>query len=88
VAHDDFVSVESRRGQVVLRAMVVKTVRPDTVFIPYHWPHDRSSNNCTVRAIDPVSLIPEYKICAVRVRKIAPPADALAALAPEAGGGA
>jgi assimilatory nitrate reductase catalytic subunit len=86
VAHDDFVSVESRRGQVVLRAMVVKTIRPDTVFIPYHWPHDRSANNCTVRAVDPVALIPEYKICAVRVRKIAPPADALAALAPEAGG--
>jgi assimilatory nitrate reductase catalytic subunit len=86
VEHDDFVSVESRRGQIVLRAMVVRTIRPDTVFIPYHWPHDRSANNCTVHAIDPVSHIPEYKICAVRIRKIAPPADALASLGTEAGG--
>jgi assimilatory nitrate reductase catalytic subunit len=82
----DFVSVESRRGQVVLRAQVVRTIRPDTVFVPYHWPHDRSANNCTIRAIDPVSNIPEYKICAVRVRKVSRPADALAALGPEAGG--
>jgi len=86
VADDDFVCVESRRGQIVVRATVVRTIRPDTVFVPYHWPHDRSANNCTVRAIDPVSNIPEYKICAVRVRKVDPPADALASLATEAGG--
>jgi assimilatory nitrate reductase catalytic subunit len=71
---------------VVVRALVVRTIRPDTVFIPYHWPHDRSANNLTVRAIDPVSNIPEYKICAVRVSKTAAPADAMAALPPQAGG--
>ena len=86
IADGDFVRVESRRGQVVVRAMVVRTIRPDTVFIPYHWPHDRSANNLTVHAIDPVSNIPEYKICAVRVRKTERPVDALATLPPEAGG--
>jgi assimilatory nitrate reductase catalytic subunit len=86
VADGDFVKVESRRGLVVVRALVVRTIRPDTVFIPYHWPHDRSANNLTVRAIDPVSNIPEYKICAVRVSKTAAPADAMAALPPQAGG--
>jgi assimilatory nitrate reductase catalytic subunit len=86
VADGDFVKVESRRGVVVVRALVVRTIRPDTVFIPYHWPHDRSANNLTVRAIDPVSNIPEYKICAVRVSKTAAPADAMAALPPQAGG--
>ena len=65
----DFVRVESRRGAVVVRAQVVKTIRPDTVFVPYHWPLDRSANNCTIRAIDPISKIPEFKICAVRVSK-------------------
>jgi assimilatory nitrate reductase catalytic subunit len=64
----------------------VKTIRPDTVFIPYHWPLDRSANNCTVRAIDPISKIPEFKICAVRVSKAPPPADDMAALEPSAGG--
>ena len=49
-------------------------------------PLDRAANNCTNRAIDPISNIPEYKICAVRVSKAAPPDDAIARLGPEAGG--
>src|SRR5262245_34930031 len=49
IADNDFVRVESRRGTVVVRAQLVKTIRPDTVFVPYHWPLDRSANNCTIR---------------------------------------
>ncbi len=86
IVDGDFVKVESRRGEIVVRAQVVKTIRPDTVFVPYHWPHDRSANNCTIRAIDPVSNIPEFKICAVRVSKTEAPSDALAQLEMEAGG--
>jgi assimilatory nitrate reductase catalytic subunit len=65
---------------------VIKTIRPDTVFVPYHWPLDRAANNMTVRAIDPISNIPEYKICAVRVRKVPPPQDAISELEVQAGG--
>jgi assimilatory nitrate reductase catalytic subunit len=86
IRQDDFVKVESRRGFTVVRAQVVKTIRPDTVFIPYHWPLDRAVNNCTIRALDPVSNIPEYKICAVRVTKAPPPDDEIARLEPAAGG--
>jgi assimilatory nitrate reductase catalytic subunit len=86
VADGNFVRVESRRGAVVVRAQVVKTIRPDTVFIPYHWPSDRAANNCTNRAIDPVSNIPEYKICAVRVTRAERPQDDLARLPAQAGG--
>jgi assimilatory nitrate reductase catalytic subunit len=86
VADGDCVRVESRRGTMVVRAQVVKTIRPDTVFVPYHWPLDRSANNCTIRAIDPVSNIPEFKICAVRVSKTELPTDEIAALGLEAGG--
>lgn len=86
IAEGDFVKVESRRGSVTVRANVVKTIRPDTVFVPYHWPLDRAANNMTVRAIDPISNIPEFKICAVRVSKVSPPHDALAELPMEAGG--
>ena len=67
-------------------AQVVKTIRPDTVFVPYHWPLDRSANNCTIRAIDPISKIPEFKFCAVRVSKASRPAGEIAALEPVAGG--
>ena len=83
---DGFVKVESRRGSTVVRARVVRTIRPDTVFVPYHWPLARAANNCTIRAIDPVSNIPEYKICAVRIAPAPKPDDAIARLAPEAGG--
>ncbi|HUC41889.1 MAG TPA: molybdopterin dinucleotide binding domain-containing protein, partial [Gemmatimonadales bacterium] len=86
VADGDFVRVESRRGAVVVRAQVVKTIRPDTVFVPYHWPLDRSANNCTIRAIDPISKIPEFKICAVRVSRTTEPSGSVAGLEPEAGG--
>jgi assimilatory nitrate reductase catalytic subunit len=86
ISTGDFVKVESRRGSIVLRALVVKTIRPDTVFIPYHWPHDRAANRCTIRAIDPVSNIPEFKICAVRLAKAARPGDPVARLQPAAGG--
>jgi assimilatory nitrate reductase catalytic subunit len=56
------------------------------VFVPYHWPLDRAANNMTVRAIDPISNIPEYKICAVRLAKVRPPHDAISELEMQAGG--
>jgi assimilatory nitrate reductase catalytic subunit len=40
------------------------------VFIPYHWPGDKSANLLTKRAIDPISGIPEFKVAAVRVEKV------------------
>ncbi len=86
IADCDFVKVESRRGHVVVHAKVVKTIRPDTVFVPYHWPHDRSANNMTIRALDPQSEIPEFKICAVRVMKAERPIDPIAKLEVQAGG--
>ncbi len=86
VADGDFVEVESRRGSLVVRALVVRTIRPDTVFVPYHWPLDRAANRVTNRALDPLSKIPEFKICAVRVKKAPRPDDEIARLPPEAGG--
>jgi assimilatory nitrate reductase catalytic subunit len=86
IAATDFVKVESRRGATVVKARIVTTIRPDTVFVPYHWPLARAANNCTIRAIDPRSNIPEYKICAVRVAKTPRPVDEVARLSPQAGG--
>ncbi|MCC6404136.1 MAG: molybdopterin oxidoreductase family protein [Fimbriimonadaceae bacterium] len=69
IADGDWMTVESRRGRVTLRAKVVTTIRPDTVFIPYHWPGKKSANNLTGRFLDPVSKIPEFKRSVVRIRK-------------------
>jgi assimilatory nitrate reductase catalytic subunit len=73
IADGDWVRAESRRGNCTLRALVVQTIRPDTVFIPYHWGGRKSANQLTISAQDPISKIPEYKVCAVRVAKAEPP---------------
>ncbi|MBI3768673.1 MAG: molybdopterin oxidoreductase family protein [Deltaproteobacteria bacterium] len=70
VTDGDPVRVASRRGSVDLLAHVVATIRPDTVFIPYHWPGRRSANRLTVRAYDPLSGIPEFKVAAVRIERL------------------
>lgn len=69
VADGEWVTAETRRGSMTLRALVVNSIRPDTIFIPYHWPGRQSANQLTIAAQDPISKIPEYKVCAVRVRK-------------------
>jgi assimilatory nitrate reductase catalytic subunit len=69
IGPDDWVNVTTRRGEVTLQALVVRTIRPDTVFIPYHWPGPRSANRLTHRTMDPRSKIPEFKVSACRVRK-------------------
>jgi len=50
----------------------VRTIRPDTVFIPYHWPGPLSANVLTARHLDPVSRIPEFKVSACRLARTTP----------------
>jgi assimilatory nitrate reductase catalytic subunit len=66
-----------------VRAQVVTTIRPDTVFVPYHWAGAKSINQVTIAAQDPISKIPEYKVCAVRVRKADGPPAYAAVLEPQ-----
>ncbi len=74
IADGDWVRIESRRGTCTLRAQVVATIRPDTIFVPYHWGGAKSINQVTIAAQDPISKIPEFKVCAVRlVRQYGPP---------------
>ena len=69
----DIVKVSSRRGHIVLPAQVVQTIRPDTVFIPYHWADKKAANQLTNRKLDPVSKIPEFKVCACRIDRVGAP---------------
>ena len=83
IVDGDWATAESRRGTCTLRAAVVSTIRPDTVFIPYHWPGRKSANQLTISAQDPLSKIPEYKVCAVRIRKADGPPEYAALLQPQ-----
>ena len=62
--------VTSARGVAVAPVRVTTTVRPDTVFMPFHWPGPGSANVLTNDATDPVSGMPEFKVCAVNVRPL------------------
>src|SRR5262245_7460478 len=75
ISDGEWTTAETRRGAITLRAMVVTTIRPDTIFIPYHWPDDKSANRLTVAAQDPISKIPQYKVCGCRVQKAAAPPE-------------
>jgi assimilatory nitrate reductase catalytic subunit len=79
----DWTTAETRRGTITLKAMVVTTIRPDTIFIPYHWPGKKSANQLTVAAQDPISKIPQYKVCGCRVRKADGPPEWAGKLEPQ-----
>src|SRR5262249_58733137 len=82
IRNGDWVTVISRRASMTLEALVVRTIRPDTVFIPYHWPGGRSANRLTHRTLDPRSKIPEFKVSACQIKKAdAPPEWAASAAA-------
>jgi assimilatory nitrate reductase catalytic subunit len=64
-AHDgDPVVVRTRRGELKAPAHVVTSIRPDTVFVPFHWV---GANRLTADALDPDSRMPEFKVCAAQV---------------------
>ena len=60
------VRIRSRRGEVTTHAVVSDVVRPGTVAMPYHF-REAPSNRLTNDAGDPLSGMPELKVCAVAV---------------------
>jgi formate dehydrogenase (NADP+) alpha subunit len=60
------VSATTRRGSIILRAYITKSIKRGTVFIPFHFV-EAPANRLTNDVLDPVAKIPEYKACAVRI---------------------
>ena len=69
-AEGDPVAVVSRRGRAVAPARITDAIRPDTVFMPFHWPGEGRANTLTNPALDPTSRMPEFKACAVRLETV------------------
>ncbi len=65
----DLVRVTSRRGSVTAPVRLSAEIRPDTVFMPFHW---EGVNRLTNPALDPTSRMPEFKVCAVNVSPVLP----------------
>ncbi|MFJ7955017.1 molybdopterin oxidoreductase family protein [Streptomyces sp. NPDC096319] len=71
VAEGEELAVVSRRGRAVAPARITASIRPDTVFMPFHWYGEGRANTLVNPALDPVSRMPEFKVCAVRLERLA-----------------
>jgi assimilatory nitrate reductase catalytic subunit len=69
----DRVRVRTPRNEMELRALVVPTIRPDVLFIPFHYGHRQAVNQLTNPVVEPTVKIPEYKACAARLERLDAP---------------
>ncbi len=67
VAAGELVTLTTRRGSASFKVKVTTAIREDTVFVPFHWGDEQSINRLTSSALDPISRMPAFKACAVRV---------------------
>jgi assimilatory nitrate reductase catalytic subunit len=69
IAENDDVLLATRRGTAMAKARLTHTIRIDTIFVPFHFAARGRANLLTNPAVDPVSKMPEFKVCAARVSK-------------------
>jgi formate dehydrogenase alpha subunit len=70
IKNGERVKVSSRRGEIQIKAKISRKVNRGVVFIPFHFA-ETAANVLTNPAYDPVAKIPEFKVCAVKVEKLA-----------------
>jgi assimilatory nitrate reductase catalytic subunit len=70
IADGERVKVSTLRGEAWLAAKVTDAIRPDTVFVPFHWAGKRRANSLTGDWLDPISRMPQFKACAARVERV------------------
>ena len=68
LAAGDVVTIASRRGEVAIHLRRDDGTPPGAVFIPFAY-YEAAANLMTNAALDPIAKIPEFKYCAVAVRK-------------------
>jgi len=74
IGNGDMIEMVSRRGKAVFPARVVKTSLPGILFVPmFDQKLVRMINFVTIDAFDPGSKQPEFKICAVKIKRISGP---------------
>jgi predicted molibdopterin-dependent oxidoreductase YjgC len=70
ISNDQLVAITSRRGQIQVKARVCDRPIPGVVFVPFHF-QECPVNALTNAALDPEAKIPELKVCAVSIQKVA-----------------
>ncbi|MDP5275041.1 molybdopterin oxidoreductase family protein [Chengkuizengella axinellae] len=62
--------ITSRRGSLEFHVKITEGIQPKTIFVPFHWGKELAINQLTNDALAPISRMPEFKICAVKVKAI------------------
>lgn len=70
LADGDMCELTTRRSSALFTVKITSAIRDDTVFVPFHWSGMQSANRLTNPALDPVSRMPEFKVCAVRIKRV------------------
>lgn len=70
VEDGQLVTLVTRRGSANFKVKLDPNIRMDTVFTTFHWAGERSANRLTNPVLDPVSRMPEFKVCAVRIERL------------------
>ena len=74
IREGDWVGIESRAGQTVLRATVTEKVQPGVVYTTFHFP-ESGANVITTDNSDWATNCPEYKVTAVQVMPVTQPSE-------------
>ena len=74
INEDDWVGIESRAGQTVLRARISERMQPGVVYTTFHFPGS-GANVITTENSDWATNCPEYKVTAVQVTRVSQPSE-------------
>ncbi|XVX19852.1 molybdopterin oxidoreductase family protein [Actinomycetota bacterium] len=63
-------TLRSSRGEATATVVLSPDIRPDTVFLPFHFAGNERANLLTNPVADPISGMPEFKVCAVSLESL------------------
>ena len=66
---NEMIKVATRRGEIAIKAKITKKVSAGLIFIPFHF-EEAAANILTIATLDPIAKIPEFKVCAAKIKKI------------------
>ncbi|APH46081.1 nitrite reductase [Microbacterium sp. 1.5R] len=70
IGEGDGIRLSNSRGTLRARAELTHDIRPDTVFLPFHYADAESANLLTDDRVDPHSAMPEFKRALVELRAV------------------
>ena len=69
ISNNETVEVATRRGTIQTKAFVTKRITEGVIYVPFHY-HEAPANRLTNPALDPIAKIPEFKVCAAKIKKL------------------